>query len=335
MDSICNTKVITASLITSYLLSTLIIKHGLPILKGFKLNQIIREEGPKTHLKKSRTPTMGGILIVPVGLLIGNLFGFNLENYEKVIALSLLSCGYMLIGFIDDWRSLSEKKNTGLNAKSKLLLQIIIGVIFLKWAFIEQWISPDIFLLYDNYINSGIFIWPIALFILLAESNATNLTDGLDGLASGCGSLVFTGLAFQLILREGNEGIAIASFCMAMTGSYMGFLLYNKHPAKIFMGDTGSLAMGGALGGIALVTNSLWSLLIMGGIFFIESLSVIVQVSIFKVTKAFSGKGKRVFRMAPIHHHYELEGIEEKNIVNRFWLITILLICLGNILRST
>ena len=335
MDIVCKSKVITCSLITSFLLTTILVKYGISIFKKFKLNQIIRDDGPKEHLNKLGTPTMGGIFIIPIGILVGNMFSLNLANYDQLFNISLLTFGYMIIGSIDDFKSLFNKKSTGLNAKSKLILQIIIGFIFVKWGLSQNLITTDVALFHKVSFSIGYLIWPLSIFVLLAESNASNLTDGLDGLASGCASLVFTGLAFQLVLREGDESIAIANFCMAMAGSLLGFLIYNKNPAKIFMGDTGSLSIGAALGGIALITNSLWALLIMGGVFLAESLSVILQVSIFKTTKMITGKGKRFFLMAPIHHHFELKGMKEKNIVKNFWIITMVLICLGSVMRST
>ena len=172
-------------------------------------------------------------------------------------------------------------------------------------------------------------IWPLALFVLIAESNSTNLTDGLDGLAAGCGALIFTGLAIHLTLDKSDIALTLSKFCIAMSGSLIGFLLLNRNPAKIFMGDSGSLAIGGSLAAIALISNKLWPLLIMGGIFLIESLSVIIQVSIFKLTKKFKGKGYRVFLMTPIHHHLELQGVKEHIIVRNFWIITLILLILS------
>ncbi len=209
-----------------------------------------------------------------------------------------------------------------------------MGIIFLFLIYFNGLIKPDIALWNNNLLNLGIFIWPLALFILIAESNATNLTDGLDGLAGGCGAIIFTGMSIELVLRGGLDNYALASFCMSMAGSWLGFLLFNKSPAKIFMGDTGSLSMGASLAGVALVSNTLWTLFIMGIIFLAESLSVILQVGIFKITKQRRGKGYRLFRMAPLHHHLELKGNKEIEIVHSFWLISIIFVCLGLLLRS-
>ncbi len=334
IDIYFGTTFLTISLLISSIFSGLINKLCIPILKNFKLNQIIRKEGPAKHLEKQGTPTMGGIIIVPIGILFGNLITIGSQNYDKIIGISLLTISFMIIGFLDDWTSLIKHRNKGLSARRKLFLQAIFAFIFLIFAFSQQWIDSEIYLFFNSSLKIGLLIWPLALFVLLAESNATNLTDGLDGLASGCGALVFTGLAIQLILRDSNNDIALANLSIAMAGAWLGFLLDNKKPAKIFMGDTGSLPMGVALGSIALVTNSLWSLFVMGGIFLAESLSVILQVWIFKLSKKFQGEGKRIFLMAPLHHHFELKGQKEITIVNNFWVATIFLICVGILFRT-
>jgi len=166
----------------------------------------------------------------------------------------------------------------------------------------------------------------------MAESTGTNLPDGLDGLAAGCGAVVFTGLGLQLMLR-GHEGDpALAGFCAAMAGAWLGFLVHNRHPARVFMGDTGSLAMGACLAAVALLSNSLWPLLLMGGVFLAESLSVIVQVWVFKATKGPDGQGRRIFRMAPLHHHFEVGGASEQQVVLGFWGTSLLLVILGLLL---
>ena len=334
-DAYISNNKLCIAVITSLVLSASLTACALPRLRALKLNQIIRKEGPKAHHLKAGTPTMGGFLIVLIGLIIGNLYTIDNAQYQKIAALSFLTLCFMCIGSLDDWQSLTLKRNTGLSPKGKIILQSISGVIFLLWTSSQEWINSKIYLFSELSIDIGIIIWPLALFVLLAESNSTNLTDGLDGLASGCGSLVFTGLAIQLILR-GNEGdVGIAIFCMAMAGAWLGFLLHNRKPAKIFMGDTGSLAMGAALSGVSLLSNSLWPLLIMGGVFFLESISVIIQVWVYKITKKFFDEGKRIFLMAPIHHHYELAGNDEQAIVRSFWLVTLSLVVLGLLVRPT
>jgi phospho-N-acetylmuramoyl-pentapeptide-transferase len=243
----------------------------------------------------------------------------------------------MAIGAVDDWTSLTKRTNTGLTPRGKLLLQATAAAGFLAWAARDGWFGAaeagDVALPLGWVLPLGVLIWPLGLFVVLAESNATNLTDGLDGLAAGCGAIVFSGLGLQLMLR-GNEGDPVlAGFCAAMAGCWLGFLAFNHNPARVFMGDTGSLAMGSALAGVGLLGNSLWPLLLMGGVFLAESLSVILQVWVFKATKnPTTGQGKRLFRMAPLHHHFELGGLGEVAVVNRFWITSLLLVVLGLVL---
>jgi phospho-N-acetylmuramoyl-pentapeptide-transferase len=273
---------------------------------------------------------MGGLLVVPVGVIIGALVAPSDERLPAVAAITLAS---MAIGAVDDWRSLTKHHNTGLTPRGKLLLQAISAVAFLAWAAYEQQMGGDIALPLGWVLPLGLLIWPLGLFVFLAESNATNLTDGLDGLAAGCGAIVFSGLGLQLMLR-GHEGDpALAGFCAAMAGCWLGFLLFNRHPARVFMGDTGSLAMGAAMAAVALLSNSLWPLLVMGGVFLAESLSVIAQVWVFKATKnPATGQGRRVLRMAPLHHHFELGGASEQQVVVGFWALSLILVVLGLVL---
>jgi phospho-N-acetylmuramoyl-pentapeptide-transferase len=304
-----------------------------PKLRALKLGQVIREEGPKAHQSKAGTPTMGGLLVVPVGVLIGGLIT---PSDPRLLAVAAITLAYMAIGAVDDWRSLTKKTNTGLTPKGKLALQAGAALLFLIWAAAGGWMGAteagDVALALGWVLPLGLLIWPLGLFVFLAESNATNLTDGLDGLAAGCGSVVFTGLGLQLMLR-GNQGDpALAAFCLAMAGCWLGFLAHNRNPARLFMGDTGSLAMGAALSAVALLSNSLWPLLVMGGVFLAESLSVIVQVWVFKATKGPDGVGKRVFRMAPLHHHFELGGMAEQQVVINFWTASLILVVVGLLL---
>jgi phospho-N-acetylmuramoyl-pentapeptide-transferase len=243
----------------------------------------------------------------------------------------------LAIGAIDDWRSLTKRTNTGLSPRGKLLLQAGAALLFLIWAGLGGWLNgPDpaaISLPFGWLLPLGLLIWPLGLFVFLAESNATNLTDGLDGLAAGCGAIVFTGMALQLMLRGHGGDPSLASFCAAMAGCWLGFLSQNRHPARVFMGDTGSLAMGAALSAVALLSDSLWPLLLMGGVFLAESVSVILQVWVFKATKGPDGQGRRLFRMAPLHHHFELGGISEQGVVLGLWGTSVALVLLGLLLR--
>jgi phospho-N-acetylmuramoyl-pentapeptide-transferase len=301
-----------------------------PQLRRLKLGQVIREEGPQAHQSKAGTPTIGGLLVVPVGVIAGGLVA---PADQRLLAVAAITLATMAIGAVDDWRSLTKRHNTGLSPRGKLLLQALSAIAFLAWAHWDQQLASFIALPLGWVLPLGLLILPLGLFVFLAESNATNLTDGLDGLAAGCGAIVFTGLGIQLMLR-GHEGDpAMAGFCAAMAGCWLGFLLFNRHPARVFMGDTGSLAMGSALAAVALLSNSLWPLLLMGGVFLAESLSVIVQVWVFKATKnPATGQGKRVFRMAPLHHHFELGGASEQQVVVGFWLISLILVVLGLVL---
>lgn len=311
------------------LVSTLITWWGVPRLRALKMGQVIRTEGPQGHLSKSGTPTMGGLLVVPVGVIIGSLVSSEGRSAQQLLAIALVTLAYMVIGGVDDWSSLTKRTNTGLTPRGKLLLQATAAVLFLGWAGWQGWMANTVSLPFNQELSLHWLIWPLALFVFLAESNATNLTDGLDGLASGCGALVFAGLALQLMLRGNGGDPALAGFCMAMAGCWLGFLIHNRNPAKVFMGDTGSLAMGAALTAVSLLSDSLWPLLVMGGVFLAESLSVIVQVWVFKATKGADGQGRRIFRMAPLHHHFELGGTPEQVVVPLFWLVTAGLVMLG------
>jgi phospho-N-acetylmuramoyl-pentapeptide-transferase len=321
---------LTLPLVISAAVSALLCAWGVPQLRRLKLGQVIREEGPQAHQSKAGTPTMGGLLVVPVGVIAGGLVA---PADQRLLAVAAITLATMAIGAVDDWRSLTKRHNTGLTPRGKLLLQALCAVAFLAWAHWDQQVAAFIALPLGWVLPLGLLIWPLGLFVFLAESNATNLTDGLDGLAAGCGAIVFSGLGLQLMLR-GHEGDpAMAGFCAAMAGCWLGFLLFNRHPARVFMGDTGSLAMGAALAAVALLSNSLWPLLVMGGVFLAESLSVIAQVWVFKATKdPATGQGKRVLRMAPLHHHFELGGASEQQVVVGFWLISLILVIVGLVL---
>ena len=333
-DGLVDNSLLTPPLLLAAGLSAAVTGWGVPRLRALKLGQVIRQEGPQAHLSKAGTPTMGGLLVVPVGVMVGGLVS---PKDGRLLAVAAVTLATMAIGAIDDWRSLTRRHNTGLSPRGKLLLQAAVGGLFLIWAASERWLGGanpgDVALPLGWVLPLGLLIWPLGLFVMLAESNATNLTDGLDGLAAGCGAVVFTGMGLQLMLR-GHEGDpSLAAFCAAMAGCWLGFLAHNRHPARLFMGDTGSLAMGACLAAVALLSNSLWSLLLMGGVFLAESLSVILQVWIFKATKnPATGQGRRLFRMAPLHHHFELGGLSEQQVVIRFWGACLLLVLLGLLL---
>tara|TARA_B100001173_G_scaffold40036_1_gene31087 strand:+ start:62 stop:1171 length:1110 start_codon:yes stop_codon:yes gene_type:complete len=316
---------LTIPFIITTLISSIITFIGVPNLKKLKIKQIIREEGPKNHFLKRGTPTMGGIFFIPVGIIISNILYFNKDNYDVILTLSFVIIFFMFVGFIDDFLSLKKRLNTGLSSNQKILLQLFISLIFIIVCAANNFIPQNI-LIANKLVNIGNLIYPLGIFVLLAESNSTNLTDGLDGLLSGCSVLIFTGLAITILIDNPSNSFTLAPLCIAMAGASMGFLFLNKYPAKLFMGDSGSLAIGASLGGIALISNQLWSLLIMGGILAAESISVIIQVSIFKISKRVKGKGYKLFLMTPLHHHFELKGNDESLIVSSFWLVTLLLV---------
>ena len=319
---------LTVLFIMTTLISSTITFICIPKLKEIKIKQIIRKEGPKNHLLKQGTPTMGGIFFIPIGIIVSNILYFNKNDYNSILALSFIIMLFMCIGFIDDFLSLKKQLNTGLKSNEKIILQSFISLIFIIICASNNLI-PDNIHIGNNIIEIGNLIYPLGIFVLLAESNSTNLTDGLDGLLSGCSVLIFTGLAINILIENPSNNSTLAPLCIVMAGTCMGFLFLNKYPAKLFMGDSGSLAIGASLAGIALISNNLWSLLLMGVILLAESISVIIQVSIFKITKKIKGKGHKLFLMTPLHHHFELQGNNEILIVSSFWFVTLLFVIIN------
>ncbi len=295
---------------------------AVPQLSELKMGQFIREDGPQEHLKKAGTPTMGGVFVVPVGLVLAIVW----SNFQAdVIAVSLLTASYLAIGGVDDWKSLSNGQNEGLTPKGKLALQVGAAIAFCIWAAsVQSARITTILLPLGLAIPLGFLFWGLAVFVLLAESNATNLTDGVDGLAGGTGAIALLGMSAV----TGVTHPALSLLCICLSGSYLGFLVHNRNKAKVFMGDTGSLALGGALGAVGILSGNLWALFILSGIFFVESLSVISQVGYYKATKGPNGKGKRLFKMAPFHHHLELSGWAETQVVGVFYVVNMLLAAL-------
>ena len=307
-------------------------------LREFKIRQIIREEGPQTHFTKAGTPTMGGILIV-AGIVAPTLLWASLQNRYVLIAVAVtLILGGL--GFLDDYLHVVKRAPKGLLGRYKLLVQIAVGLgvgTFLYLFPIEPRFATatTIPFLKNQVLDLGILYIPFVALVITATSNAVNLTDGLDGLASGLMALAaasFAGLAYlsgHVRLAEylnipylaGSGELTI--FCAAMFGATLGFLWYNTHPADVFMGDTGSLALGGALGTVAVMVKKELLLFLVGGIFVAEALSVIIQVASYRLRK------RRVFRMAPLHHHFELRGWPESRVVVRFWIVGMLLALLS------
>ncbi|MED4127386.1 MULTISPECIES: phospho-N-acetylmuramoyl-pentapeptide-transferase [Shouchella] len=305
----------------SFLFAVILCPLFIPFLRRLKFGQSIREEGPKSHQKKSGTPTMGGIVIVLSILVTSLLIGFVFFEFTpELLLLMLVTIGYGVVGFFDDYLKVARKHNLGLTSKQKLVGQLIIaglfyvGLLYIELDTIVSIPGTDIGL------DIGWFYAVLVVVMLLAGSNAVNLTDGLDGLLSGTGAIAFAAFA---ILAWSTGFIDAALFSTAITGALLGFLVFNAHPAKVFMGDTGSLALGGAIAGIAILTKMELMLIIIGGVFVIETLSVIIQVISFKTT------GKRVFKMSPLHHHYELVGWSEWRVVVTFWLLGVVFAIMG------
>ena len=318
--------ILTFPLGLSLLISSLLGYIAVPLLKRLKIEQVIQEDGVKKHLSKAGTPTMGGIFFIPIAILVTLVW----SNFSLItITISLLTLAYMSIGWIDDWYILRRQSNLGLSPRTKLFLQITVAIVFCIWIKSTQIITMNEIILPGNImLEAGILLWFLSVFVLVSESNAINLTDGIDGLAGGTGALTFLGLG--IIILDTSSDLSI--FCACIAGSCLGFLLHNSNPAKVFMGDTGSLALGGALAGVGILSGHFWELFILSGIFFIESLSVIIQVTYYKMTKDSQGKGKRLLMMAPLHHHLELVGWPEGKIVRISYLINTSLIFLVAVL---
>ena len=314
-------QVIFFTILMAFLIAVLLSPVFIPFLRRLKFGQSIREEGPKSHQKKSGTPTMGGIMIL-FSIVITTIVmtGKFSEPTVKTYLLLLVTLGFGLLGFLDDFIKVVMKRNLGLTSRQKLLGQIIISVIFYL-VYKQKGFSTEISIpLTDNSIDLGWFFVFFIVFWLVGFSNAVNLTDGLDGLVSGTAAIAFGAFA---VLAWSQSQMEVAIFSVAIVGAVLGFLVFNAHPAKVFMGDTGSLALGGAIASIAILTKLELLLIIIGGVFVIETLSVILQVASFKTT------GKRIFRMSPLHHHYELVGWSEWRVVVTFWSVGLILAILG------
>jgi phospho-N-acetylmuramoyl-pentapeptide-transferase len=300
-------------------------------LEALQARQVIRTDGPESHLKKQGTPTMGGVLIL-ASILIPTLLWSDLTNRYIWLALFII-IGYGIIGFVDDYKKVVEKNPKGLTPRQKMFWQVLLAsavgtVLYILPGFSEELFFPFFKKLHPDL---GLFYIPFVALVIVGASNAVNLTDGLDGLAIGPVSInaatymIFAYIAgnfklssyLQIPYVAGTGELAI--LCGAMVGAGLGFLWYNSYPAEVFMGDVGSLSLGGGLGTLAVLTKQEILLVIVGGVFVVEALSVIFQVGSYKY------RGKRIFRMAPIHHHFELKGVAEPKIIVRFWIISIIL----------
>ncbi|WP_455675299.1 phospho-N-acetylmuramoyl-pentapeptide-transferase [Pradoshia sp.] len=314
-------QVLFFTILVSFLITVLLSPIFIPFLRRLKFGQSIREEGPKSHQKKTGTPTMGGVVFL-LAILVTTLImtGKFTTVSEETYLLLFVTIGFGLLGFLDDFIKIAMKRNLGLTSKQKFLGQVVISIIFYLICR-QSDLSTAIGIPFTDYeLDFGWFYVFIVIFWLVGFSNAVNLTDGLDGLVSGTSAIAFGAFA---VLAWNQQNYEVALFCVAVVGAVLGFLVFNAHPAKVFMGDTGSLALGGALATVAILLKLELLLVIIGGVFVIETLSVILQVASFKST------GKRIFKMSPLHHHYELSGWSEWRVVVTFWSVGLLLSILG------
>lgn len=319
-----NEYILLLTMVLSFAITVVISPMIIPFLRRLKFGQSIRDEGPQSHQKKSGTPTMGGVMII-VSVVITTLissYWFNPDtgNIQLFLVLFVL-VGYGLLGFLDDYIKVALKRNLGLTSKQKMLGQIVIALVvymILRQSDFPTYISiPGTSIDFDLGWGYALLI----LFMLVGASNAVNLTDGLDGLLAGTAAIAFG--AFGILAWTGQLNVEVTIFSLAIVGALLGFLVFNAHPAKVFMGDTGSLALGGAIAIIAILTKMELILVVIGGVFVLETLSVIIQVISFKTT------GKRVFKMSPLHHHYELKGWSEWRVVTTFWAVGLIFAVLG------
>lgn len=312
-----------------------------PLLIGWltraRIGQSIRDDGPQTHLDKAGTPTMGGAMII-VAVTLSTLLWSDL-GVRQVWVVLFVTIGFGVVGWVDDYRKVMKGNSVGLTAREKLFWQVCVAGVAVIFIFLMRVDSVETTLIVpffkDVAFNLGIFFIPFSLLVLIGCSNAVNLTDGLDGLAILPSVLVAAGLG--LIAYVSGHAIfaeylhipnirgtgELTVFCSALMGAGLGFLWFNTYPAQVFMGDVGALSIGAALGVVAILVRQELVLVIMGGVFVMEAVSVILQVASFKMT------GKRIFRMAPIHHHFELKGWPEPRIIVRFWIITVILVLIG------
>jgi len=324
------------ALVLSFLLGPTVIRW----LRTLRVGQVVRTDGPETHLGKAGTPTMGGVLIL-IATTVATLLWAELTNPYTIIALVVL-IWMGALGFLDDYLKVVRRRTEGLVARYKLIGQGLLGLA-VGWFLWRHPISPipanwtGLPFFADHYL----VIWPMlfvpwVILVLAGSSNAVNLSDGLDGLAAGLSAIaaatfavfayligrVDTAKYLGFFYLPGSGELAV--FCVALTGAALGFLWYNAHPAEVFMGDTGSLAIGGAIGAVAILLKAEFLLVIVGGVFVLEALSVILQVGWFKYTARRYGEGRRIFRMAPLHHHFEKAGWVESKVIIRFWILGIL-----------
>lgn len=318
----------TTILIIAFVVTVILGFIIIPILRKFKVGQIERDDGPQSHLKKQGTPTMGGIImIITMILLVIGVYVFlsikeNNDIANKLVPMLILTLGFGVIGFIDDFKKLVLKNTEGLKPSYKMLGLLIISVIYVVYLIYGLHLGTETYIPFlKQYITMPLILYiPFAIFVILATTNAINLTDGIDGLSSSVSVIIVTCLTLIGIAFKVQE---VSIFGSIVIGAILGFLMFNLHPAKVFMGDTGSLLLGGVISALALYLKMPLLLIVIAFIPVIETISVIIQVLYFKKT------GKRFFKMAPLHHHFELSGWKENKVVIVFSLITLVLCIIG------
>lgn len=309
---------LTYTAMISFLIVIILGPIFIPMLTKFKFGQTVRDDGPKTHLQKNGTPTMGGVLII-IAILITGLTRSNISS-DMVIGL-ICVVGFGFVGFVDDFIIIKMKRSLGLKPWQKIVMQVALALYVSYYQYSSSPSATQLIIPFtDAVINLGPLYVPIMTFMIVGIVNAVNLTDGLDGLASGVTLIVAT---FFMIFATSISNTDVAVIAAATVGACIGFLGFNAYPAKIFMGDTGSMALGGAVTAFAILTNSMLLFVLVGGIYFAEAISVMLQVTYYKLTK------KRIFKMAPIHHHFEQCGWPETKVVFTFWIVTVVLAWIG------
>ena len=309
---------LTYTAIIGFLIVVILGPIFIPMLTKFKFGQTVRDDGPQTHLQKNGTPTMGGVIMI-IAILITGLTRAKIDK-DLLVGLICIT-GFGLVGFLDDFIKIKMKRSLGLKAYQKIILQFALALFVSYYQYSASPSATQMMVPFtDIVINLGPLYVPIMMFVIIGTVNAVNLTDGLDGLASGV-TLIVSIFFMMLAISVGNSDVGILA--AATGGACLGFLGFNSYPAKVFMGDTGSMALGGAVVAFAVLTNSVLFIPIVGGIYFVEAISVIIQVASFKLT------GKRVFKMAPIHHHFEQCGWPETRVVFVFWITTVVLAWIG------
>lgn len=322
------------SALTAFAIVAVAMPFTLPVLHKLKFGQVEREEGPESHKVKQGTPTMGGIVFI-FAIILSSLF-YGLNGSSLLLPALLTLVGFGLLGFLDDFIKVSLKRNLGLRAYQKMFGQIILAVGIALWAYFSPQVGSTLYLPFsgNTWDIKGWYI-PLAIFVVLAETNAVNLIDGLDGLSSSVTTVYAFAMAVIFLLLSNQAEIfgetqlstgyaGMSVFSMAIVGALIGFLLFNSYPAKIFMGDTGSLALGGAVAVLALSSRSVILLPFMGFCYLATALSVVLQVGSYKLRH-----GKRIFKMAPLHHHFELSGWHETKIVSVYTIVTLVFCTLG------